>query len=84
MSKDEIARLFATTFKQANNNISTQVFSGSIRLIAISLVILGVMWSINHMMSTEEKQQQEYLIRLGSRVIRLVIGLILFILVLNV
>ncbi|STX28439.1 Uncharacterised protein [Legionella beliardensis] len=84
MSKDEIARLFATTFKQASNNISPQDFSSSIRFIAIALVILAVMWSVNHMMGAEEKQKQSYLIHLGSRLIRLVIGLMIFILVLFV
>ncbi|HAU0992137.1 TPA: hypothetical protein ACF2PS_000433 [Legionella pneumophila] len=84
MSKDEIARMFATTFKQASNNVSAQVFSGSIRFIAIALVILAVMWSVNHMMDAEEKQQHGYLLRLGSRLIRLVIGLMIFILVLFV
>ncbi|GAN26139.1 TPA: hypothetical protein ACT96X_000026 [Legionella pneumophila] len=84
MSKDEIARMFATSFKQASNNISAQVFSGSIRFIAIALVILAVMWSINHMMDAEAKQQHGYLLRLGSRLIRLVIGLMIFILVLFV
>ncbi|MFO8827578.1 hypothetical protein SC657_08510 [Legionella pneumophila] len=84
MSKDEIARMFATTFKQASNNISAHVFSSCIRFIAIALVILAVMWSVNHMMGAEEKQQQGYLLRLGSRLVRLVIGLMLFILVLFV
>lgn len=84
MSKDEIARLFATSFKQASNNISAQAFSGSIRFIAMALVILAVMWSVNHMMDAEEKQQQGYLVRLGSRLVRLVIGLMLFILILFV
>ncbi|CZG20769.1 TPA: hypothetical protein NI876_000210 [Legionella pneumophila] len=84
MSKDEIAKMFATSFKQASNNISAQVFSGSIRFIAIALVILAVMWSVNHMMDAEEKQQHGYLLRLGSRLIRLVIGLMIFILVLFV
>ncbi|HAT8642329.1 TPA: hypothetical protein JA999_11625 [Legionella pneumophila] len=82
MSKDEIAKMFATSFKQASNNISAQVFSGSIRFIAIALVILAVMWSVNHMMDAEEKQQHGYLLRLGYRLIRLVIGLMIFILVL--
>ncbi|MFO9584297.1 hypothetical protein SDB75_05430 [Legionella pneumophila serogroup 1] len=84
MSKDEIARMFATTFKQASNNISAHVFSSCIRFIAIALVILAVMWSVNHMMEAEEKQQHGYLLRLGSRLVRLVVGLMLFILVLFV
>ncbi|HAT1597551.1 TPA: hypothetical protein I8Y58_002810 [Legionella pneumophila] len=84
MSKDEIARMFALTFKQASNNISAHVFSSSIRFIAISLVILAVMWCINHMMGAGEKQQQGYLLNFGSRMVRLVIGLMIFILVLFV
>ena len=84
MSKDEIARLFAITFKQASNNTSADVFSSSIRFIAITLVILAVMWSVNHLMGAEEKHQQDYLLRLGSRLVRLVIGLMIFILLLFV
>lgn len=84
MSQDELARLFATSFKQASNNLSAQIFSNSIRFIAISFVILAVMWSVNHFMGAEEKQQQHYLLQLGSRLVRLVIGLVLFILILVV
>lgn len=79
MSKDEIARLFATSFQQGSDGISVSVFSSSIRFIAISLVILAVMWSINHFMGAEEKEQDGYLLRLGSRLVRLVIGLMVFI-----
>lgn len=84
MSKDEIASLFSTTFKQASNNISAHVFCSSIRFLAIAMVILAVMWSVNHFMDAEEKDYNGYLIRLGSRLIRLVIGLTLFILILFV
>lgn len=84
MNKIDTARAFANSFKQASNNISANVYSSSIRFIAISLVILGVMWSINHFMSSEEKELDGFLVRLGSRLIRLVIGLIAFILLLFV
>ena len=84
MSKDEIARLFAASFQQASQGVSAQVFSSSIRFIAISLVIIAVMWSINHFMGAEEKEQDGFLLRLGSRLIRLVIGLMVFILLLYV
>ena len=84
MSKDEIARLFAASFQQSSQGVSVSVFSGSIRFIAISLVILAVMWSVNHFMGSEEKEQDGFLVRLGSRLIRLVIGLMVFILLLFV
>lgn len=84
MNNVDTANIFANSFRQASNNISANMYSGSIRFIAISLVILGVMWSINHFMSSEEKEQDGFLIRLGSRLVRLVIGLISFILLLFV
>ncbi|MCC5791783.1 MAG: hypothetical protein JJT82_04135 [Legionellaceae bacterium] len=84
MSKDEIARLFAASFQQSSQGVSVNVFSSSIRFIAISLVIIAVMWSINHFMGAEEKEQDGFLLRLGSRLVRLVIGLMVFILLLYV
>lgn len=84
MNNEEITKLFATSFQQTSNHVSVEVFSGSIRFIAVALVITAVMWSVNHMMDAEEKQQDGYLTRLGSRLIRLVVGLMIFILVLNV
>lgn len=84
MSKDQIAKQFAASFQQASQGVSVSVFSSSIRFIAIALVILAVMWSVNHFMGSEEKEQDGFLVRLGSRLIRLVIGLMVFILLLFV
>jgi len=84
MSKEEITRLFATSFQQSNQGIAVNVYSSWIRFIAISLVILAIMWSVNHFMSSEEKEKEGFLVRLGSRLIRLVIGLMIFILLLTV
>ena len=84
MSNIDIAKTFATSFKQASGNISASTYSGLIRFVAILLVIIAVMWSINHFMGADEREQEGYLIRLGSRLIRLVIGLSLFILFLIV
>jgi len=84
MSKDQIATLFAASFQDSSQGVSVTVFSNSIRFIAISLVILAVMWSVNHFMSSEEKEKDGFLVRLGARLIRLVIGLMVFILLLTV
>jgi len=84
MSKEEIARQFALSFQQASEGVSANVFSSSIRFIAISLVIIAVMWSVNHFMASEEKEQEGFLLRLGSRLVRLVIGLMVFILLLTI
>lgn len=81
MSQD-IHQLFKQSFFEANSNISAHVYSSSIRFIAIILVILAVMWSVNHFLTTEEKEAEGFLTRLGSRLTRLIIGMCLFMLIL--
>ena len=84
MSKVDIAKTFATSFSQATGTISAASYSGLIRFVAILVVIIAVMWSINHFMGAEEREQEGFLNRLGSRLIRIIIGLCLFILILIV
>ena len=83
MTKNEIAQHFAISFHEASGNLSTTVFSSLIRMTAIVLVILAVMWSINHFLGQEERSHDTYLINLGARITKLVIGLMLFILLLT-
>lgn len=84
MSKVDIAKTFAASFKQAAGNTAASAYSGCIRFIAIMLVIIAVMWCINHFMGQTEKEQEGFLILLGSRLIRIVLGFCLFILILIV
>lgn len=84
MSNVDIAKVFATSFSQATGSISAGSYSGLIRFVAIAMVIIAVMWSINHFMGAEEREQDGFLTRLGSRLIRIIIGLCLFILILIV
>ena len=84
MGKSEIAKNFAASFNQAAGGISVKTYSSSIRFVAIMLVIIAVMWSINHFMGSEEREQEGFLIRMGSRLIRIVIGFCVFILCLIV
>jgi len=84
MSKVDIAKIFATSFSQATGTISAASYSGLIRFVAIAMVIIAIMWSINHFMGAEEREQEGFLNRLGSRLIRIIIGLCLFILILIV
>ena len=84
MGKIDIAKTFATSFSQATGSIAAASYSGLIRFVAIVMVIIAVMWSINHFMGAEEREQEGFLNRLGSRLIRIIIGLYLFILILIV
>ncbi|ASQ47021.1 hypothetical protein [Legionella clemsonensis] len=84
MSKVDIAKTFASSFKQAAGDTTVSAFSGSIRFVAIMLVIIGLIWCINQFMGNTEKEQEGFLILLGSRLIRIVLGFCLFILILIV
>ena len=84
MSKSDIAKQFAESFHQASGSISAATYSSCIRFIAIALVILATMWAVNHFMDKEERSDNAFLIHLGSRLIRIVLGLCLFILILIV
>lgn len=84
MGKVDIAKTFAASFKQGASNTGAYIFSETIRFIAIMMVILAVIWCTNHFMGSEEREQDSFLIHLGSRLIRLVLGFCLFILILIV
>ncbi|HFL2715774.1 TPA: hypothetical protein ACGWTM_002962 [Legionella pneumophila] len=83
MTKVDIAKTFATSFKQAADTTAS-TYSGYIRFVAIMLVIIGIIWCINNFMGNTEKEQEGFLILLGSRLIRVVLGFCLFILILIV
>lgn len=84
MSKVDIAKSFAASFKQATGETAASTFSSCIRFIAIMLVIIAMMWCINHFLGSEEKAQEGFLLHLGSRLTRIIFGLCLFILILIV
>lgn len=84
MTQSEIAKNFANAFKQAAGNTAAQTYSSCIRFVAIMLAIIAFIWCINHFMGNAQREQDHFLLLLGSRLIRLIIGLSLFILILIV
>jgi len=84
MSKVDIAKNFAASFKQAAGDTSAGAYSSCIRFIAIMMVIIAMIWCINNFMGNAEREQDGFLIILGSRLIRIALGLCLFILTLIV
>ena len=77
-----ITTAFANAFHEAGGQTVHQ-YCDFIRFIAVMLVILAVMWSIHHFLSAEAKESDGFMVRLGSRTIRLAIGLMLFIIFLT-
>jgi len=77
-----ISTEFANAFREAGGLAVTQ-YSDLIRFIAVMCVILAVMWSLHHFLSSEAKESDGFMVRLGSRAVRLSIGLMLFIIFLT-
>lgn len=73
-----IATDFAHAFQEAGGQVAHQ-YGDFIRFIAVMLVILAILWSIHHFLSAEAKESDGFMVRLGSRTVRLAIALTLFI-----
>jgi len=77
---------FSHAFTQAfhaANGLSVVVYCGLIRFIAVMCVILAVMGSLQQFLSMEAKESEGFMLRLGTRLVRLAIGMTLFILFLT-
>lgn len=76
--KTHSATDFVTAFNAAGGQ-EALAYSGLIRFMAIMFVILAILWAIAHFMSSEAKASEFFMEVLGSRLIRLFLGLTLFI-----
>ncbi len=83
MTKTDITHYFNLSFYEASGHLQTSLFSSTIRWLAIVLVILAIMWSINHFMQFESRTDT-YLVEFGARLVKLVIALTFFILLLTI
>ena len=74
----QITAEFSRAFNEAGGAQALS-YSGFIRFVALMCLILAILWSVVHFMSEEARASEEFLMLLGSRTIRLLIGLTLFI-----
>ena len=77
-----IAADFANAFHEAGGQTAHQ-YSDLIRFVAVMFVILAIIWASHHFLSSEAKESDGFMARLGSRVVRLAIGRMLFIIFLT-
>ena len=77
-----IASDFTRAFHEAGGQYAVQ-YCDLIRFIALMFVVLASMWSIHHFLSSEAKESDGFMVRLGTRTVRLAIALALFILFLT-
>ena len=74
----QITADFARAFNEAGGQQALS-YNGFIRFVALMCVIIAILWSIVHFMSEDAKSSELFLVSLGSRTIRMLIGLTLFI-----
>lgn len=70
--------VFASAFKEAAGD-GAIAYQEYVRFVAITLVIVGMMIAINHFLDEKAKASDDYFVVFVSRLIRIVIGLTLFI-----
>lgn len=63
--------------------IHAHQYSDLTRFLAIMCVILAMMWSLHHFLGSEAKESEGFMVRLGSRCVRIAMGLMLFIIFLT-
>ncbi len=77
-----IALEFARAFQDAGG-VTASVYCDFIRFIAVMFLILAVMFSLHHFLTMEAKASDGFMLRLGTRLVCLSIGLTLFIIFLT-
>lgn len=82
MMLNSIATNFSHAFYDAGGQTAI-VYCNLIRFIAVMSVILGFMWALHHFLGDEAKESEGFMYRLGTRTVRLCIGLALFIIFLT-
>lgn len=82
MNHQQLAKEFADSFS-ASGGVAVSAYSNGIRFLALMSVIIAICWSINYFMNAEEREHEGFLLRLGSRAVRLSLGFIFFILFLT-
>ena len=73
---------FTRAFQEAGGQ-SVHLYSDLIRFMAVMFVILGVMWCLCHFLDAVSKSSDEFMAQTGVRVVKLAVGLTLFILFLS-
>lgn len=79
---DSSALVFSHAFFEAGGQKAI-IYCNLIRFVSVMSVVLGVMWALHHFLGDETKESDGFMYRLGTRTVRLCIGLTLFIIFLT-
>ena len=80
--KREISSAFASAFQEAGGQ-SAHLYSELIRFTALMFVVLGVLWCLQGFLDANARTSDAFMVQVGSRLVKVVIGLMLFILLMQ-
>ena len=75
---NQASSMFVSAFADACGHPALMV-QNLIRFVAVALVIIGVIAALNHFMGEEAKASEHYMVLTISRIVKVLIGLTLFI-----
>ncbi|KTD23933.1 hypothetical protein [Legionella maceachernii] len=82
MSNADLSQQFAISFAHAADGLTVTMFANSIRFLALMLMIVAILFSINQFMA-DLKAQEDFLTQFAFRLIRLIIACCCFLLLLT-
>ncbi len=80
--KREISSAFASAFQEAGGQ-SAHLYSELIRFTALMFVVLGILWCLHGFLDADARSSDAFMVQIGSRLVKLVIGLMVFILLMQ-
>lgn len=76
------AARFNQAFYEAGGQKVT-AYAHSIRFFCVMFLILGVIWALGNFLSEESKFSEQFMVVLTSRLVRMMIGFIFFLLIVS-
>ena len=80
--KREISNAFSNAFQEAGGQ-SVHLYSELIRFTALMFVVLGVLWCLQGFLDANARASDAFMVQVGSRLVKVVIGLMMFILLMQ-
>lgn len=78
----DVGGQFVAAFNEAGGQ-SALSYSNFIRFIALMCVLLSTLWSIYHFMTPDARESENFLVDASFRLVRIAIGITLFILLIT-
>lgn len=78
-----IEQQFNQAFHEAGG-IKVGVYAHSLRFFCVMFLIIGVIWALGNFLSDESKNSEQFMVVMVSRLVRMLIGFVFFLLLVTV